>query len=87
MVKLKRRSFVGGLAAGVACLGTVRYVRGAAAVRSAPDLKLGLLSDTHIALAPGAKTSPPIERFKRALEWHPGWTPAVEELAALGVTP
>ena len=25
--------------------------------------------------------------FKRALEWHPGWTPAVEELAALGVTP
>ncbi|MDD2522087.1 MAG: C39 family peptidase [Anaerolineaceae bacterium] len=25
--------------------------------------------------------------FKRALEWHPGWEPAVAELAALGVTP
>jgi hypothetical protein len=28
-----------------------------------------------------------IADFKRALEWHPGWQPALDELAALGVTP
>jgi hypothetical protein len=25
--------------------------------------------------------------FKRALQWHPGWEPALAELEKLGVTP
>jgi hypothetical protein len=32
-------------------------------------------------------TSTAIFDFKRALQWHPGWPPAVQELEALGVDP
>lgn len=32
-------------------------------------------------------TSSAIFDFKRALQWHPGWPPAVQELEALGVDP
>jgi hypothetical protein len=32
-------------------------------------------------------TETAIADFKRALEWHPGWKPALDELEALGVKP
>ncbi len=42
---------------------------GPRAPRCAPDLRLGLLSDLHINLKPGARTSPAAERFRSALEY------------------
>ena len=42
---------------------------GAAADMGEPDLRLGVLSDIHTRIAPGAKTDPTAERFRHALEY------------------
>ena len=51
-----RREFIGRCAAAAACV-PVR-IWGAAADMGEPDLRLGVLSDIHIRIAPGAKTDP-----------------------------
>ena len=66
MASLTRRNFIGSAAAAV--VGAQVETFGTAMARL-PDLRLGVLSDPHVSLVPGMKTSPSAEMFRRALEY------------------
>jgi len=68
MDMVQRRDFIK-YAAAVALPGVPARIWGAAAALGEPDLRLGVLSDIHIHIDPGAKTHPTAERFRHALEY------------------
>ena len=64
-----RREFIGRAAAAAATAGVPACIWGAAEAMGEPDLRLGILSDIHVRIAPGAKTDVTAERFRHALEY------------------